>query len=75
MKSAIKHLPIYEEGRDRMLMEKVKGVIPCPICKKGKVIAYESAYQCEGKCCRGKCVPAAPSESVGKTEYPMDADG
>lgn len=26
-----------------MLMEKVKGVIPCPICKKGKVIAYESA--------------------------------
>ena len=26
-----------------MVTEKVKGVIPCPICKKGKVIAYESA--------------------------------
>ena len=26
-----------------MLMEKVKGVIPCPICKKGKVIAYVQA--------------------------------
>lgn len=38
-----KNLPIHEEVRDRMLMEKVKGVIPCPICKKGKVIAYESA--------------------------------
>ena len=26
-----------------MVTEKVKGVISCPICKKGKVIAYESA--------------------------------
>ena len=25
-----------------MVTEKVKGVISCPICKKGKVIAYES---------------------------------
>lgn len=32
-------------------------------------------YQCKRECGRGECVPAAPSESVGETEHPVDADG
>ena len=34
--------------------------------------AYISA---RGKCGGGKCVPAVTPESVGKAEYPLDADG
>ncbi len=34
--------------------------------------AYISAKR---ECSRGECVPAAPSESVGETEHPVDADG